>query len=73
MPPSPPESPEGDGLRGVLGEIGRVTDLLVEPLARNALGCLLADITESRRTVPTRRYLLHERLSGSPSVPAAFC
>lgn len=72
MPPSPPESPEGADLRAVLGEIGRVTNLLVEPLARNALGCLLADITESRRTVPTRRYPLHERLSGSPSVPAAF-
>lgn len=47
-------------------EVGRVTDPLVEPLTRNGLGCHLAD-TEWRRTVPTRRYLLHERLSGSPN------
>jgi predicted ATPase/DNA-binding SARP family transcriptional activator len=73
LPPSHPESPEGADLSGVLGEVGRVTDLLVEPLTRNALGCLLADITEWRRAVPTRRYPLHERLSGSPSVLAAFC
>lgn len=71
--PESPVSPEGADLREILGEVGRVTDLLVEPLTRNALGCLLADITEWRLAVPTRRYPLHERLSGSPSVLAAFC
>ena len=71
--PESPASPEDTDLRGILGEVGRVTDLLVEPLTRDALGCLLADITEWRLAVPTRRYPLHERLSGSPSVLAAFC
>ncbi|MFI6274143.1 hypothetical protein [Streptomyces sp. NPDC050988] len=73
VPPSRQESPEGADLRGILGEAGRLADLLVEPLTRNALGRLLADITEWRQVEPTRRHPLHERLSGSPSVLAAFC
>lgn len=79
VPPSRPESrerpgsSEGADLSGILGEVGRLTDLLVEPLTRNALGCLLADLTERRRAEPTRRHPLHERLSGSSSVLAAFC
>ncbi|MEU0643236.1 ATP-binding protein [Streptomyces umbrinus] len=79
VPPSRPESrerpgsSEGADLSGILGEVGRLTDLLVEPLTRNALGCLLADLTERRRAEPTRRHPLHERLSDSPSVLAAFC
>ncbi|WP_405571482.1 hypothetical protein OG418_41670 [Streptomyces phaeochromogenes] len=71
--PGSPGSPEGADLRGILVEVGRLTDLLVEPLTRNALGSLLADITERRQAAPTRRHPLHERLSGSPSVLAAFC
>ncbi|WP_326727395.1 ATP-binding protein [Streptomyces phaeochromogenes] len=71
--PGSPGSPEGADLRGILVEVGRLTDLLVEPLTRNALGSLLADITERRQAAPTRRHPLHERLSASPSVLAAFC
>jgi len=73
VPPTRPESAEGADLREILGEVGRMTDLLVEPLTRNALGCLLADITEWRQAVATRRHPLRERLPGSPSVLAAFC
>ncbi|MFD3309081.1 hypothetical protein [Streptomyces sp. NPDC058694] len=74
-PPHPesPESPESADLHGILGEAGRLTGLLVEPLTRNALGGLLTDITQRRQAEPGRRYPLHERLSGSPSVLAAFC
>ncbi|MFD3373524.1 MULTISPECIES: hypothetical protein [unclassified Streptomyces] len=71
--PESPESPESADLHGILGEAGRLTGLLVEPLTRNALGGLLTDITQRRQAEPGRRYPLHERLSGSPSVLAAFC
>ncbi|KUN06177.1 hypothetical protein AQI95_14885 [Streptomyces yokosukanensis] len=70
--PSHTERVEGADLHGILVEVGRLADLLMEPLTRNAVGSLLADITERRHAVPTRRYPLHERLSGSPSVLAAF-
>ncbi|WP_089106268.1 AfsR/SARP family transcriptional regulator [Streptomyces hyaluromycini] len=72
VPPSHPEPAGGADRHEILLEVGRLTDLLMEPLTRKAVGCLLADVTEGRQAVPTRGHPLHERLSGSPSVLAAF-
>ncbi|MER5795687.1 BTAD domain-containing putative transcriptional regulator [Streptomyces sp. NPDC001980] len=70
--PQPGSAAEAES-RGILLEVGRLTDLLVEPLTRNAVRCLLAEITERRDTVASRGRTLHERLPGPPSVLAAFC
>ncbi|MCX4911140.1 BTAD domain-containing putative transcriptional regulator [Streptomyces sp. NBC_00878] len=73
VPPSHTERAEGADPHEILLAVGHLTDQVMEPLTRNAVSCLLADITERPHTVPARRYPLHERLSVSPSVLAAFC
>ncbi|MFD4503578.1 BTAD domain-containing putative transcriptional regulator [Streptomyces sp. NPDC058457] len=72
VPPSRPEHAGGADPHEILLEVGRLTDLLTEPLTRKAVGCFLADITEGRHAVPAGGHPLHERLAGSPSVLAAF-
>ncbi|MFJ1709226.1 hypothetical protein [Kitasatospora sp. NPDC088346] len=58
---------------GRLAGARRETAGITEPLAREAVGRLLAEVAEWRRTAPGRRYPLHERLTRSPSVLAALC
>ncbi|MEV6174233.1 BTAD domain-containing putative transcriptional regulator [Streptomyces sp. NPDC051954] len=70
---APPGTETAADLRGVLYEVGQLTGLLMEPRTRTAVDSLLDEISEHRRAVPARRFALHERLSGSPSVLAAFC
>ncbi|MFH8640259.1 AfsR/SARP family transcriptional regulator [Streptomyces goshikiensis] len=60
-----------DGER--LADGRREAAAIIEPLARDAVGLLLAEATERGSTEPGRRYALHERLARSPSVRAAFC
>ncbi|KOU42271.1 hypothetical protein ADK55_25065 [Streptomyces sp. WM4235] len=65
------EGGPADGER--LADGRREAAAIIEPLARDAVGLLLAEATEWGSPEPGRRYALHERLARSPSVRAAFC
>ncbi|MEV0036459.1 BTAD domain-containing putative transcriptional regulator [Streptomyces sp. NPDC050804] len=62
-----------DTSRVWLRRTGDVHRLLLDPLARDAVGLVLTELSEHSRTRPGEAYRLHERLSCGPSVLAAFC
>ncbi|MGW5333101.1 BTAD domain-containing putative transcriptional regulator [Streptomyces bauhiniae] len=73
-PPPPRESGACAAERDrLLREVGQMTDLLVEPLARKAVHRMLGDMVERAPSGSGNPYPLHERFSRLPSVLAAFC